>query len=254
MSVALTLFLIYVLFFITGAFVGSFINRVTCRLPLHIPIFKGRSFCPNCGKRLAFYDTIPLISFIWLGGQCRRCGTRIAPRYFLTELVGGIIAVVSVLRFGFNPEAAVSFLAAEALLAIGLSAKDNMRPAWPLLLFFVLPVALSGFAFMEPALQNRFIGVFAVAVPLFGLHFIMKDMIEKEDVFLIATGGWLLGWQGVVAAIVIAFILAILLLLLHVLRKQIDRPVQLTPCICVGIFLVLYLGTDLVSIYWQFLQ
>ncbi|RKY29271.1 MAG: hypothetical protein DRP79_00885, partial [Planctomycetota bacterium] len=80
-----------------GLALGSFLNVVIYRLPRKCDsIFRGRSFCPQCAKQIAWYDNIPLLSYILLGGRCRHCGARISPRYFLVELLtGGLFAYLA---------------------------------------------------------------------------------------------------------------------------------------------------------------
>lgn len=74
------------LFIVLGLVFGSFIAAFSYRYPRGITIAKGRSFCPNCKHKIEWYDNIPLISFIFLGGKCRHCKTKISIRYPLIEL------------------------------------------------------------------------------------------------------------------------------------------------------------------------
>jgi leader peptidase (prepilin peptidase)/N-methyltransferase len=77
--------------FAFGCCVGSFLNVVIYRLPLDKSLVSPRSFCPACGRGIAFYDNIPLISWLLLGRKCRYCKAAISPRYFIVELLGGLI-------------------------------------------------------------------------------------------------------------------------------------------------------------------
>lgn len=72
-----------------GLAVGSFLNVCIYRIPRHESVVFPRSHCPRCGKPIAFYDNIPLISFVWLGGRCRFCRGRIALQYPAVELLTG---------------------------------------------------------------------------------------------------------------------------------------------------------------------
>jgi len=75
------------LFFIYGGIVGSFLNVCIYRLPRHLSISKGGSFCPHCKSPIKWYDNIPWLSFLFLRGKCRNCKERISGRYFLIELL-----------------------------------------------------------------------------------------------------------------------------------------------------------------------
>jgi leader peptidase (prepilin peptidase)/N-methyltransferase len=74
------------LLIIYGLIVGSFLTAYTYRLPLGKSVKKGRSICPNCKEKIAWYDNIPLLSFLLLKGKCRRCGRKISVRYPVIEL------------------------------------------------------------------------------------------------------------------------------------------------------------------------
>jgi leader peptidase (prepilin peptidase)/N-methyltransferase len=77
--------------FAFGCCLGSFLNVVILRIPEGKSIITPPSSCPKCGKRIKFYDNIPLISWIILGGKCRNCRTRISPQYFIIELLTGAL-------------------------------------------------------------------------------------------------------------------------------------------------------------------
>ena len=78
-----------------GACVGSFLNVVIYRLPRDLsPSAPARSFCPACGRRIEWYDNIPVVSWMVLRGRCRRCGSRISVSYPAVELLSAAATVV----------------------------------------------------------------------------------------------------------------------------------------------------------------
>src|SRR5438445_13816569 len=83
--------------FATGAVVGSFLNVVIARVPKRQSIVSPGSRCPRCGNPIAWYDNIPLLSWILLRGRCRSSGLAISARYPLVELLMGLLAL-AVLR------------------------------------------------------------------------------------------------------------------------------------------------------------
>src|SRR5688500_19670608 len=87
---------IYIIAGILGAIVGSFLNVIIHRLPREESIVLPSSRCPSCGAAIAFYDNVPVLSYILIGGRCRSCKSHISARYpaveALTALVCGLVA------------------------------------------------------------------------------------------------------------------------------------------------------------------
>lgn len=84
-------FIFYLLIFSIGTVFGSFFTLAVYRIPLHQDITHKRSYCPNCTHKLSFFDMIPILSYIFLGGKCRYCKQKIRIRYLLLEILTGII-------------------------------------------------------------------------------------------------------------------------------------------------------------------
>ncbi|MFA5420981.1 MAG: prepilin peptidase [Patescibacteria group bacterium] len=78
----------YIFFFVFGLIIGSFLNCLIWRLYKEETVL-GRSYCPNCNRELKWFDNIPLLSFIFLGGKCRFCEEKISIQYPLVELITG---------------------------------------------------------------------------------------------------------------------------------------------------------------------
>jgi len=92
------LFLFGFLFFLLGAIIGSFLNVVILRYGSGMNI-KGRSQCFSCGKKLLWYELIPILSFVFIRGRCRGCKSSIAIQYPLVEVFTGILFVLTFLKF-----------------------------------------------------------------------------------------------------------------------------------------------------------
>ena len=98
----MTYFYIAFIFFF-GIAIGSFLNVCIHRLPKGESVVHPPSHCPKCDKPIAWYDNIPLASFVLLGGKCRHCSARISARYFLMELVTGLTWVLLFSLYGLTP-------------------------------------------------------------------------------------------------------------------------------------------------------
>jgi len=81
----------FVFIFAFGCCIGSFLNVVIYRLPRDKSLVTPPSACPACGKHIRFYDNIPLVSWLLLGRKCRYCKAPISPRYFVIELLTGLV-------------------------------------------------------------------------------------------------------------------------------------------------------------------
>lgn len=81
----------YILTFLMGSVFGSFFTLAVYRIPLKQDITHKRSYCPKCNHKLSFFDMIPILSYIFLGGKCRYCKEKIRVRYILLEIFTGFI-------------------------------------------------------------------------------------------------------------------------------------------------------------------
>ncbi len=90
--------------FAFGLIFGSFLNVCIYRMPRGLSVVRPRSACPNCGKPIAAYDNVPVLSWLWLRGRCRHCHTRITPRYMIVELLTGLLFLACFAEFGLQAE------------------------------------------------------------------------------------------------------------------------------------------------------
>ena len=117
---------------------GSFLNIVAARLPERRSLVHPRSACPHCGKEIAWYDNVPLLSYALLRGRCRSCGAPIGLRYPAVELATGVLIAACFFTFGFSGQALVASIFAATLVV--LSAIDVERRILPDLI--VLPATV----------------------------------------------------------------------------------------------------------------
>jgi leader peptidase (prepilin peptidase) / N-methyltransferase len=88
--------------FVFGLAFGSFLNVCIYRLPRELSVVAPRSACPNCKRQIAFYDNIPVLSWVILRGRCRHCQTPISPRYFVIELMTAALFTICYWHFGWS--------------------------------------------------------------------------------------------------------------------------------------------------------
>jgi leader peptidase (prepilin peptidase) / N-methyltransferase len=85
-----------------GLVLGSFLNVSIYRIPRDLSVVAPRSFCPECGKQIAWYDNVPLVSYLVLSGRCRNCDSRIRLRYPIVELTTAVLFALVAVRYGWS--------------------------------------------------------------------------------------------------------------------------------------------------------
>src|SRR5262245_53705661 len=102
-----------------GLVIGSFLNVVILRLPKGISISTPRSRCPNCQQLIHWYDNVPVLSYLLLGGRCRQCKKQISIRYPIIEALTGLVSLLLYLKLGLSVEWGIFFAFSAALIALG---------------------------------------------------------------------------------------------------------------------------------------
>ncbi|MFH1752932.1 MAG: prepilin peptidase [Candidatus Omnitrophota bacterium] len=209
--------LISVFIFIFGTIVGSFLNVCIYRMPKNESIVTPRSHCAKCNKMVAWYDNIPLLSYIILAGKCRHCKEKISFQYFIVELLTGLVFFFFYTYFGLKAEFFVYAALASSLIVVSfIDLKIQEIPDEISLPGMVIGVVLCA---IFPQLMHQESRLYAFLYSVLGLltgggliymmGVIGKAIFKKEamgggDVKLMAMLGALLGWK----LIALAFFLA----------------------------------------------
>ena len=241
-----------IIIFLYGIVIGSFLNVLIYRLPKHENIATKRSHCMECGYQLKWYDLIPLFSYLFLRGRCRKCGTRISIQYPIIEAVNGILYVLIFLRYGLTIETLLYCLLFSALLA--LSVIDFRTFEIPV--GFNIFILILGLVRVATDYRNwllYLIGLVSVSLFLFAIFAISKGRgIGGGDVKLMAATGLLLGWKLNLLGFVMGCILGSII---HIIRMKVSkegRTLAMGPYLSLGVVLTVFFGEYIISWYMSF--
>ncbi|MEA2270923.1 MAG: leader peptidase (prepilin peptidase) / N-methyltransferase [Solirubrobacteraceae bacterium] len=235
-----------------GLLVGSFLNVVVHRLPRGESLSRPRSRCPGCGTPIAPYDNVPVLSWLLLRGRCRHCGTRIAGRYPLVELVTAVLYVAVLLAKDEAVHVALGLLLVTALVPIALiDLEHRLIPNR-----ITLPAAIAAVA-AGLALDIGFVPEQLIAGAAAGGFFLLAALAYPRgmgmgDVKLAGVLGLYLG-RAVAPALFIALIAGVLVGALVIARKGASEgrktAVPFGPFLALGGLVSFFVGEGLVDAY-----
>jgi len=239
---------------------GSFLNVCIYRIPRGESIVFPPSHCPNCNKRLKWYDLIPVLSYIFLKGKCRYCGQKISIRYPIVEILTALGGLLCYLRYGISAQMFISFAIFCILLYISAVDIDTMEisTASVLLLF----IARCAQIFLERGVSfntvlSIFSGMFFSMLLILIIYILSKGgAMGFGDVLLIAAGGAGFTAAQAILANFLAFIFgAVFAVLMMILRnKNIKSEVPFGPYIAVALFITMIYGDRILQMYFNYFR
>lgn len=242
--------LFYIMIFLFGIVIGSFLNVCIYRIPKKENIVKIRSHCMECNYQLKWYDLVPLFSYLCLGGRCRKCKTKLSVQYPLVELLNGLLYVLVVAVNGLTIESLLYCLMFSALVT--LSVIDFRTYEIPLgINLFILTLGLIRVALDYKNFLNYLIGFLSVSGFLYLLFLLTKGRgIGGGDIKLMAVSGLMVGWKCNLLALAFGCIIGSVI---HVIRMKVskeDHVLALGPYLSVGIMIAALWGYDLIEWYF----
>lgn len=248
---------IYMLLFVLGSAVGSFLNVVIGRVPAGQTIL-GRSYCDWCGRTLGGFDLIPVISFFALGRCCLSCKKAISWQYPIVEAATGFIFVAvfwkSQLGASFNLIHFLFLLFISSILII-VSAVDFKFSLIPTSLVFAASLAALLFDYFSKNSQD-FVG-FIVAAFAQGAFFAIIVFLTRGkgmgegDIILAFLIGMVLGMRDGTLAVFLAFLIGatFALCLIFTGRKRFGQTIPFAPFLVLGFFISLFFAQPIINWY-----
>lgn len=245
----------YILSGIIGLCVGSFLNVVIYRVPLAMSLATPASHCPKCGRKIKWYDNIPVISYIILGGKCRSCKEKISFRYTAVEILNALLWLLSVYVFHDNAVYAViaMIVSSVSICVFFIDIEHMIIP--DRFHFITLPFAiLSIFCDTEYDYVSHLIGFGAAAIIFIGIALIGKAWLKKDalgggDVKLLIVYGLLLGWQKLLLTVLIASISGSVFMIIKKIKEKESREIPFAPFLVAGLIISLFFGNVIIDFY-----
>jgi len=244
---------------IFGAMVGSFLNVCIFRLPKEESIIIPGSHCPHCHHPIKFYDNIPLISYLVLGGRCRYCKKSISVQYPLVEGITAISSLCLFLRYGLLWSYLFYFSFVAALIVIAVI--DLYHQIIPDVISIPgIGVGLLG-ALLIPHItfRNSLIGMLLGGGSLFIVATLYQWLFKREgmgggDVKLLAMIGAFLGWEAVLLTILLSSLIgSITGIMMMVLKgKDFKYAIPFGPFLSLGAAIALFYQKEIIFWYFQF--
>lgn len=239
------------IFFLFGIIFGSFFMVVGIRLPRKIPFINGRSICPSCRYKLAWYDNIPILSYIFLNGRCRECQSKISSLYPLIEALTGLLFILCYLHAASSPELILSLLVMSLLIIITITDLCYMIIPNKLLAFFLPAFIL--LRMIEPLNPwwHSVTGGLAGFLIIFVVILCYKQGMGAGDMKLMALLGIVSGPSHIIATFLLACMSGAIIgsILLHFGVIQRNKPFPFGPFIAFGAVLTYFLGETLIQWY-----
>ncbi|HHU74866.1 MAG TPA: prepilin peptidase [Clostridiales bacterium] len=253
--------IIYAIVFLYGIVIGSFLNVCIYRIPEGTSVVTERSHCMKCNRQLKWFELIPVFSYLFLGGRCRTCKTRISIQYPMIEALNGILYVLVFYLYGWNSFGEIFLSIAYCLIMsalIVLSVIDLRTNIIPFginifILVIGLVIVLVKYFYFEKSMKlvlEHIIGFFAISFLLFLLFYLSRGRaIGGGDVKLMAAAGFVLGWQNVLLAFFLGCILASIIHPIRMKLSNANSVLAFGPYLSAGIAIAILYGQNLIHWY-----
>lgn len=243
----------YLCFFILGIIFGSFFNVVGLRLPINQNFTYGRSHCPSCNHALAWYELIPVLSYVFQLGKCRYCENKISTVYPMIELFTGLLFLLCFIKYGLSIELIIGLLLMSLLVIIFVTDIKYMLIPNKVLLFF-LPIfsVLRIIVPLDPwwsPIAGAIIGFGIIAV----IILVSRGGMGAGDMKLFAVLGIVLGLKMVLLAFFLSCVIGAIVGICLLIIKRINRKqaVPFGPYIVIGTVLAYLYGDSILEWYFS---
>lgn len=242
-----------IFFFLIGTIFGSFFNVVGYRLPKKESIAFPPSHCTKCNNKLKTFDLIPILSYLFLGGKCRKCKEEISILYPLMELLTGLLFFTSYMIFGLSIQLIISLLFISFLIIVFVSDIRYMIIPDEVTTFFLIAIVLAifiinGLGIWKDILLDVFIPfIFLILIKILGDKVFKKETLGGGDIKLMLIIGAFLGWENAIIAVFLGSIIAFPISLVFYFKDK-EHMLPFGPYLCTSALIISYLGMSALEI------
>ncbi len=246
----------YVLIFILGLIIGSFLNTCIYRIPMGRSVVYPFSRCPACDGRLPWYHMVPMVSFVLLKGRCGLCDGKISKQYPLIELINAGLYIIAFHRQDISILFFKSVLLISlAIVASAIDLKERIIPngltGFGLVAGLVFPIVFNNCSAAD-ALSGFAIGGGTLLI----IAIISRGNLGGGDIKLMAVVGLFVGWRSTLVALFVSFIsggcFGIFMLITG--KKKGKDQVPFGPFISGAAIVALFWGEQLISAYFSIIE
>lgn len=244
---------IYVIIFIFGSIMGSFLNVLAVRLSNNESIIYPSSHCHNCQHKLKWYELIPILSYIIQKGKSNCCNTRIPISYLIVEIVTGALYCTAYHSFGLSYELVISLIFISSLITIIVSDIEYMIIldeviAVACILIILLELVFFGLEFTV----NKILSGILAFITMYGIKIIGDKMFKKEsmgggDIKLMFLFGIVIGFPLSICDIFLATFIAFPVAI-YLLFSRKDSLIPFGPFLAMAAILIHISKVDISSI------
>jgi leader peptidase (prepilin peptidase) / N-methyltransferase len=245
--------LLYIIAFIYGIIVGSFLNVVGLRVPLGQSIVKPRSHCTSCKRTLSAFDLIPVLSYLFFKGKCRTCSEKVSAIYPTIELATGGLFAFALYKIGFTAE----FLVAIMFICLGMviivtDLTYMLIPNKILLFFTFLIIPLRIFSPLTPW-WDAIVGAGVGFLLLYIVAVVSKGGMGGGDVKLFGVLGLFVGLKGVLITFFLSTFLGAVVGILGLVTGKVKRKqaIPFGPFIIIAAFITYFFQGDIITWYME---
>ena len=245
--------IIYIIYmFVIGTIMGSFFNVIGHRLSKNESAIKPRSHCEFCGHILAWYELIPIISFLIQGGKCRKCRAKLSWWYPLIEIITGLFFVGCYLYYGFTYDLLLALIISSVLIITCISDFNYLVILDEVLL--VSSLAALVFIFLKEGFNGLIISLlsgllmffFMLMVKIVGDKAFKRESLGGGDIKLSLFIGLVLGYKLSFINLVLASFLALPVAFYYLVKLK-DREVPFGPFLIISTFIIYIFSTQILE-------